>query len=305
MKNLSIVFLSILFESLPFLLLGAFISAIIEHYVSEEKMAKMFPKNIFLGSIVGIFLGFFLPACDCAVIPISKKLIEKKVPISVAVSFMLASPIINPVVLLSTYTAFSKVDMNIFYYRLFLGIIVSLIIGIIMGMLFKDKEILKERKEEVEEKKIDEDEFAELEKYTKHNHHFINTIKSILEDTSIDFYGVLKYLMIGAIIASSIQVFMPRSILTFFNANPVLSIIVLMIFAYLISLCSNSDSFIGRSLLNTFGSTGVIAYLILGPMIDIKNTIVLMGHFKSKFVWCFIGLIFLFVFLFSLVVGVL
>ena len=304
MKNLSIVFLSILFESLPFLLLGAFISAIIEHYVSEEKMAKMFPKNIFLGSIVGIFLGFFLPACDCAVIPISKRLIQKRVPISVAVSFMLASPIINPVVLLSTYTAFSKVDMSIFYYRLILGIIVSLIIGIIMGIIFKDKEILKDSVEELKEDTL-EDDFKELEKYTKNNHYFFNNVKSILEDTSKDFYDVLKYLMVGAIIASSIQVFMPRSILTFFNANPICSIIVLMIFAYLISLCSNSDSFIGRSLLNTFGSTGVLAYLILGPMIDIKNTIVLMGNFKSKFVWSFIGLIFLFVFLFSLVVGVL
>ena len=102
-KNVSIIFMSIFLESLPFLLLGALISAIIETFVSNDTMVKIIPKNKILGSIVGVFLGFFLPACDCAVIPVSKRLIKKKVPINVVVSFMLASPIINPVVLLSTY----------------------------------------------------------------------------------------------------------------------------------------------------------------------------------------------------------
>ena len=245
---------------------------------------------------MGIFLGFFLPACDCAVIPISKRLIKKKVPISVAVSFMLASPIINPVVLLSTYTAFSKVNMNIFYYRLILGVVISLIIGIIMGIIFKDKEVLKYNNEK-------EDEYLELEKHKLYKHKVLHVIKEIFVDTGKDFFDVLKFLVVGALIASTIQVFMPRSVLTFFNSYPVISIIVLMIFAYLISLCSNSDSFIGRSLLSTFGSNGVLAYLILGPMIDIKNTIVLLGNYKSKFTFYLIGLIFLFVFIFSLVVS--
>ncbi len=101
-KNISIIFISIFLESLPFLLLGALISSVIETYVSNEKMAKLIPKNKILGSLVGVFLGFFIPACDCAVIPVTKRLLKKKVPINVAVSFMLASPIINPVVLLST-----------------------------------------------------------------------------------------------------------------------------------------------------------------------------------------------------------
>ena len=99
-KNISIIFISIFFESLPFLLLGSFISSLIEEYISKEKIAKLIPKNKVLGSIVGVVLGFFIPACDCAVIPISKKLIEKQVPLNVVISFMLASPIINPVVLL-------------------------------------------------------------------------------------------------------------------------------------------------------------------------------------------------------------
>ena len=99
-------------------------------------MAKLIPRNPILGSIVGILMGFFIPACDCAVIPVSKRLLKKKVPINVAVSFMLASPIINPVVLLSTYTAFYKTTPNIFWYRLIFGIVIALIIGIVLGLIF-------------------------------------------------------------------------------------------------------------------------------------------------------------------------
>lgn len=128
LKDISIIFLSIFFESLPFLLLGSLISSIIETFVSNDTLARIIPKNKVLGSIVGIILGFFLPACDCAVIPIAKRLIKKKVPINVAISFMLASPIINPVVLLSTYHAFYKTNPNMFYMRLIFGIIISLII---------------------------------------------------------------------------------------------------------------------------------------------------------------------------------
>ena len=93
-KNISIIFISIFFESLPFLLFGSLISGVVETYISNETIAKIIPKNKVLGSIVGVLLGFFLPACDCAVIPVSKRLLKKKVPVNVAISFMLASPII-------------------------------------------------------------------------------------------------------------------------------------------------------------------------------------------------------------------
>ena len=83
-----------------------------------------------------------MPACDCAVIPVSKRLLKKKVPINVTVSFMLASPIINPVVILSTYNAFYKTNPEIFWYRLLFGIIIALLIGIIMGIIFGKKEVI-------------------------------------------------------------------------------------------------------------------------------------------------------------------
>ena len=105
--------------------------------------------------------------------------------------------------------------------------------------------------------------------------------------------------MFGAFVASIIQVVLPRKILTIFNDNEILSIFVLMLFAYLISLCSTSDSFVGKSLLPLFSKGSILAYLLLGPMIDIKNTFVLLGNYKKKFVFTLISLIFIVVFIFS------
>ena len=293
-KNIAIIFLSIFFEALPFLLLGSIISSIIEKYVSNEKIASIIPKNPILGSLFGIFLGFFLPACDCAVIPITKRLIKKKVPINVAVSFMLASPIINPVVLLSTYYAFYSTNPKIFWARFILGILVAVVVSSILGLIFKNEFVVKNSIEEIEE-----------ECSCCHNHHE-NAFLEIVNHTMSDLFDVLKYMIFGALIASFVQVYMPRSVITVFNSNNYLSIIVLMLFAYLLSLCSTSDSFIGKSLINSFTKSSVVAYLLLGPMIDVKNTIVLVGNFKKKFTIYLIVLIFVVVFIISsLVVGIL
>ena len=285
-KNISVIFMSIFFESLPFLLLGSLISAIIETYISNEKLSKMIPKNKILGSIVGVLLGFFLPACDCAVIPVSKRLLKKKVPINVAISFMLASPIINPVVLLSTYYAFYKTEPKIFWFRLIFGILISLIIGIIIGLIFNKQDVV----------------INDLDDDCNHDHKEKSKFKEIINHTSKDLFEVVKFLMFGALIASLVQVLLPRSILLTFNNNPILSIITLMIFAYLISLCSTSDSFVGKSLLSTFSKSSIVAYLLLGPMIDIKNTIVLLGNYKKKFVVTLISLIFIVIFITSVLV---
>ena len=290
-KNIAIIFTSIFFESLPFLLLGSLISSIIETYVSDETLAKIIPKNKVLGCVVGILLGFFLPACDCAVIPVSKRLLKKKVPINVAISFMLASPIINPVVLLSTYTAFYNTNPEIFWYRLLFGVIVALVIGIIMGIVFGKKDVIVNN--------IDECDNCH---HHEHKHTLKNDLLSIVKHTAIDAFEVVKYLMFGALIASLVQVLLPRDMLMMFNNNKVLSIFVLMMFAYLISLCSTSDSFIGKSLLSSFSKTSIMAYLLLGPMIDIKNTFVLLGNYKKSFVITLITLIFIIIFICSLVV---
>ena len=300
-RNIAIIFTSIFFESLPFLLLGSLISAIIETFVSNETIVKIIPKNKVLGSLVGVFLGFFLPACDCAVIPVSKRLLKKKVPVNVAISFMLSSPIINPVVLLSTYYAFYRTDKSIFFARIILGILVALIIGVIVGLIYDKKEVVKEDNDE-EDEECSCCSFSENCVHEHHHHLEENKLLKIIKHTSFDMFDVVKYLCLGALIASLVQVLMPKSMILAFNNSKVLSIIVLMLFAYLISLCSTSDSFVGKSLMASFSKGSIIAYLLLGPMIDIKNTFVLLGNFKKRFTITLILLIFIVIFISSILV---
>ena len=181
----------------------------------NEKIVKYIPKNKILGSVVGVLLGFFLPACDCAVIPVSKRLLKKKVPINVAISFMLASPIINPVVLLSTYYAFYKTEPEMFWYRLLFGIAIALIVGIIMGIIFKDDDVVTNTVEK---------EYA-CEHCDCHDHEKDNKLVSIIKHTALDLFEVVKFLMVGALIASLVQTLIPRSVIATFNSSNILSII--------------------------------------------------------------------------------
>ena len=215
---------------------------------------------------------------------------------------MLSSPIINPVVLLSTYKAFYMTNPNIFWYRLLFGIIIALLIGIIMGIIFDKKEVIKNRLLDDEECHCHHDEIEIIDDCDSCKHTFKKDIISICKHTGNDLFEVLKYLILGALIASLTQVLLPRNILMIFKNSEILSIIVLMLFAYLVSLCSTSDSFVGKSLLSIFSEKAIIAYLLLGPMIDIKNTIVLLGNYKKKFVLTLISLIFIVIFIFSLLV---
>lgn len=312
MKDIAIYFTTIMLEAIPFLILGSIISAIIEVFVKEETFERIIPENKILASIVGVLLGFFLPVCDCAVIPIAMKLKRKKIPTNVIISFMLSSPIINPVVLFSTFFAFSKgaptmqiLGLQIpelFVYRLVFGILVALIVGIIMEYVFED-DILKT--EVVVHKKGCKPEFncyCEKDHDVKidENSTIREKIQGVLRISKDEFLDTLTYMMMGALIASTMQVFIPLSEIGILN-NKYIGTLLMMIFAYLLSLCSTSDSFVARTFLNQMPNTSILAFLIVGPMIDIKNTIVLSNGFKKKPLIILISAIFLTTYLLAII----
>ena len=299
MRDIAIYFTTIMLEAIPFLLLGALISAIIEEFVSEERISKMIPKNRVLGSLVGIFLGLFIPACDCAVIPIAMRLKKKKVPTNVIVSFMLASPIISPVVLLSTFFAFGETEKmllfgfempKLFIYRTIFGILVALVVGIILDIVCKDS-VLKEE--------------GSVVNHEHHHHHHekeigpIGRVKNIINIMYGDFMGIISYMAVGAILAATMQILLPISNIGGIVQNKYISTFIMMLLAFALSLCSTSDAFIARTFMNSLSKNSILAFILLGPMIDIKNTIVLNKSFNKKFVIVLIGAIFLTVYLIS------
>ena len=318
MRDIAIYFTTIMLEAIPFLLLGALISAIIEEFVSEERISKMIPKNRVLGSLVGIFLGLFIPACDCAVIPIAMRLKKKKVPTNVIVSFMLASPIISPVVLLSTFFAFGETEKmllfgfempKLFVYRTIFGVLVALVVGIILDIICKDA-VLKEETYEHHHHHHDHEHI-----HTCNHHHEgcscshheketgpLGRVKNIINIMYGDFMGIISYMAVGALLAATMQILLPISNIGGIVQNKYISTFIMMLLAFALSLCSTSDAFIARTFMNSLSKNSILAFILLGPMIDIKNTIVLNKSFNKKFVIGFRGSILLRVYLISCLV---
>lgn len=318
MRDIAIYFTTIMLEAIPFLLLGALISAIIEEFVSEERISKMIPKNRVLGSLVGIFLGLFIPACDCAVIPIAMRLKKKKVPTNVIVSFMLASPIISPVVLLSTFFAFGETEKmllfgfempKLFVYRTIFGVVVALVVGIILDIICKDAVL----KEEIYEHHHYHHDHEHI--HTCNHHHEgcscsnheketgpIGRVKNIINIMYGDFMGIISYMAVGALLAATMQILLPISNIGGIVQNKYISTFIMMLLAFALSLCSTSDAFIARTFMNSLSKNSILAFILLGPMIDIKNTILLNRSFNKKFVIVLIASIFITVYLISCLV---
>lgn len=318
MRDIAIYFTTIMLEAIPFLLLGALISAIIEEFVSEERISKMIPKNRVLGSLVGIFLGLFIPACDCAVIPIAMRLKKKKVPTNVIVSFMLASPIISPVVLLSTFFAFGETEKmllfglempKLFVYRTIFGVLVALVVGIILDIICKDAVL----KEEIYEHHHHHHDHEHIHTCNHHHegcscsHHEKETgslgrVKNIINIMYGDFMGIISYMAVGALLAATMQILLPISNIGGIVQNKYISTFIMMLLAFALSLCSTSDAFIARTFMNSLSKNSILAFILLGPMIDIKNTIILNKSFNKKFVIVLVASIFITVYLISCLV---
>lgn len=318
MRDIAIYFTTIMLEAIPFLLLGALISAIIEEFVSEERISKMIPKNRVLGSLVGIFLGLFIPACDCAVIPIAMRLKKKKVPTNVIVSFMLASPIISPVVLLSTFFAFGETEKmllfgfempKLFVYRTIFGVVVALVVGIILDIICKDAVL----KEEIYEHHHHHHDHEHIHTCNYHNEGCscsnheketgpIGRVKNIINIMYGDFMGIISYMAVGALLAATMQILLPISNIGGIVQNKYISTFIMMLLAFALSLCSTSDAFIARTFMNSLSKNSILAFILLGPMIDIKNTILLNKSFNKKFVIVLIASIFITVYLISCLV---
>ncbi|WHZ00169.1 permease [Peribacillus simplex] len=274
--QMNTIFISILIESLPFILLGVLISGIIQMFVSEEMIAKIIPKNPILSVLSAIGAGVFFLACECGIVPITRRLIAKGVPLSAAIAFMLSAPILNPIVLFSTYIAFGN-SWSMVFYRGGIAFVVVLIIACILSFQFKTNQLKQEHIEHIHHHKLT----------------FKDKITGMFKHSIEEFFSVGKYLIIGALLAAAIQTFMKTSLLLEIGQGKLSGNAVMMALSYVMSLCSQADAFVASSFRSTFSPSSLVAFLVFGAMFDIKNTIMLLGTFKTKFVLCLMAYIFI------------
>jgi uncharacterized membrane protein YraQ (UPF0718 family) len=105
-QNFWFSFLALVFEGVPFILLGSLISGIIGSFVPARVITGLLPKRRFPAILVSGLLGVIFPVCDCGTVPIVRRILKKGVPLSCGITYMLASPIVNPLVIFSTIIAF-------------------------------------------------------------------------------------------------------------------------------------------------------------------------------------------------------
>ncbi|CYU28473.1 permease [Streptococcus suis] len=282
------IFLSIMIEALPFVLIGALISGFIDVFITPDKVRKLLPKNKFLAILFGTFIGFIFPSCECGIVPIVNRLLEKKVPSYTAVPFLVTAPVINPIVLFATFTAFGN-SLLFALYRALGAIIVSLVLGIILGFFVKGP-ILKGNKFDHHQH-----DYSDKTSWQKVGFALIHAID--------EFFDTGRYLVFGCLFASLVQVYIPTAVLTTIGHSPLTAILLMMLLAFLLSLCSEADAFIGASLLSSFGFAPVMAFLVIGPMVDVKNLLMMKHYFKGNFIAGFIITITLVILGYSLILG--
>lgn len=283
------IFISIIIEALPFVLLGTILSGIIEVFITPDIVNKFLPKNKFLRVLFGTFVGFVFPSCECGIIPIINRFLEKQVPSYTAVPFLATAPIINPIVLFATYSAFGN-SIRFLILRFVGATIVAIALGVMLAFLVDDN-ILKE-----DAKPTHFHDYSDKKWYQK--------IFLALAHAIDEFFDTGRYLVFGTLIASAMQIYLPTRVLTTIGHSPITAILVMMLLAFILSLCSEADAFIGASLLSTFGIAPVMAFLLIGPMIDIKNLMMMVNSFKTRFIVQFISVSSIIIIIYCLFVGV-
>lgn len=279
------VFLGIILQAVPFLLIGVLISSAIQIFISSDAIERRFPKKLGLGMLAAVLFGFCLPVCDCASVPIFRSLVRKGVPVPVAVTFLTATPVINPVVILSTYYAFNG-SLRVVAVRVGLGILSAVFIGLLFSLFPSKGKILSHRFDGMMCSCGCYDGAASVTGIK-------GRLGLFMRHSQAEFFHVGKYLMIGAFISAVFQTIGTRSLSVQSGAGFALSLLVMMIMAFLLSLCSTSDAVVARSFSANFSTGAVMGFLVFGPMMDLKNLIMLSGGFSKGFV----GKLLLFTFL--------
>ncbi len=269
-------FLGIFIEAVPFLLLGALVSGMIDSFLTADDIARFVPRNPILATIVGAFLGFAFPVCECGVVPVVRRLFNKGLPMWVGITFLLAAPVINPIVLVSTYVAFGFGPVLIG--RFVFTIIVAIGAGLVFALGARPQDVLQPRS--LMPVMGGSGDMPPL--------HFVQRktlamgMGDALRSANNEFFEMGRFLIIGSLLAAAMQTFVTQDVLLALGRGPIVSVLVMQAMAFLLSVCSTVDAFLALSFIGTFTTGSIITFLTFGPMVDIKSTLMFLGVFQKR-----------------------
>ncbi|MCS6812914.1 MAG: permease [Cyanobacteria bacterium] len=305
------LFLSLLVEAMPFLLLGVLFSGVLLFFVDERKLIATLPKHPLLGSIIGSCIGFLFPVCECGNVPVARRLLMQGVSPAVAIGFLLAAPTVNPVVVWATWIAFRD-QPEIVAWRVGLSLGIAIVIAWIFSAQTDMRPLLQPAVTRImpatpRTEKLSADGTALLqsgtfllggrsgsllqldtpEMLTQVNFSvgrlpLGKKLGLLLDNTIQEFRELAGVLVIGSAIAASIQVFVPRDWILSLGQGPMTSVLAMMGLAAVVSICSTVDAFFALSFASIFTTGSLLAFLVFGPMIDLKAIGLMLSIFRPR-----------------------
>lgn len=279
-------FLGIFIEAAPFLLLGTLASGLIDSFISADDLARLIPRNRVAATVMGTFLGFTFPVCECGVVPVVRRLYSKGLPMSVGVSFLLAAPVINPIVLVSTYVAFGWGPILIG--RFIITAVVATVVGMVFALSARPRDVLAMPQlapvmggsgDTLPQSSAS----LPLARPVRRKPLLVG-LRDAIETAGTEFFDMGRYLIIGTVLASAMQTFIDQETLIALGRGPVVSVWTMQLLAFVLSVCSTVDSFLALAFVGTFTTGSLLAFLSFGPMVDIKSTLMFAGVFKPRVV---------------------
>ncbi|MFC5051787.1 permease [Rubritalea spongiae] len=296
-QDFAFAFLSVLFEGLPFILIGTLISGFIDVYLPAKTLDKLLPKNRWLSIFTCGLLGLIIPVCECTVVPVIRRLIAKGLPLGSAFTYMLAAPIVNPITFMSTYTAFANEPLGIALSRIALGYVVSVSVGTLI--LFVPIETILKRNiidrlhfSGVGHSKQDGTCCHTHQHVIPASHKYVAAMRTAVRD----FLDVSVYFVIGITLMTIFKsAANTNSLLNYLAEDGRLleSTSFMIALSFILSLCSTSDAFVVATSFERLSRVSKMAFLVFGPMMDIKLMLLYQSMMKMRAVLMLAVLLFI------------
>ena len=284
------IFLGIFIEAAPFLLAGTLASGFVEVFVRPEALARLIPRHPVLAALAGAALGIVLPVCECGIVVVVRRLLAKGLPLRVGVAFLLAAPVVNPIVFASTLTAFGAGKMLLA--RFALSFAIATAIALLFGAA-RSNQVLRGEPATGSHQRPGPD----------HDHHhahqshpdgaataLASRVRAAVSAAADDLFDVGRYLVAGSLLAAALQTLVPQDAILGVGSGAVSSVMVLSALAFIISVCSTVDAFVALSFVGTFTPASILAFLVFGPMVDIKSSLMFSSIFRPLVVAYLIAL---------------
>lgn len=280
-STLTITVVSIFLEALPFMLIGALIGGIIEVFVSRDRLARFLPDAPWGAILLAGAIGLVMPVCECAIVPVVRRLFKKGLPLGAGIAFLLGAPIVNPLVGISTAVAYGY-RWSIAGERMVLGYVIAVFIGCIINLFLGKRFALSQ--EALEQGPHSDVECAHHLHLPVSGNPFWHRIRAAIHHSATDFIDIGRFLVFGAFVAGLLQTIVSRNAFSVVNASPSASVLAMMGLAFVLSLCSEADAFIAASFRTSLPFTAQLAFMVLGPMLDIKLILMYFRMFRKRFI---------------------